>query len=125
MLKRIKSRHVLRAVALVLFALTILPAGYAGQSSDPNKNSKTAKQSTLAKDSMFTNYTFTSQEKLIKDTNFLRAILKYNPHDNHFGQLPCTKCHNSAKDGSSQVWCTSCHIGFKVPKGWSAYPDLK
>jgi hypothetical protein len=125
MLKQIEGRHALRAVAVVLFALTIVSAGYAGQSLKPDKSSAQAKQSASAKDSMFANYTFTSQEKLIKDTNFLRTTLRYNPHDNHFGQLPCTKCHNSAKDGSSQVWCTSCHIGFKVPKGWSAYPDLK
>lgn len=44
----------------------------------------------------------------------------YNPHDSHYGQLECYRCHSMAE--APEFWCTSCHGGLMIPAGWTAAP---
>lgn len=44
----------------------------------------------------------------------------YNPHDSHYDELDCYTCHSM--HGQSEMFCTSCHDGLKVPDGWTAAP---
>jgi hypothetical protein len=118
---RIKRPKLSKVTVLIASVLMIVSLGYA-QAAKPKGAGAPAKGRPI--ENAASNYKFTSQAQLIKDTNSLRKELGYNPHDNHFGTLMCTKCHDHAGKGNSQVWCTSCHIGMKIPKGWSAAPVL-
>lgn len=72
-----------------------------------------------------------SYEKLGTSTEGLIDVLGYNPHASHYGYnqydgtytedlLDCTDCHSN--HGTSQLWCSQCHVGFLLPDGWDAKP---
>jgi fumarate reductase flavoprotein subunit len=42
----------------------------------------------------------------------------FNPHYSHYGELNCYTCHRVHQ--TSELFCTSCHMEMKVPKGWKA-----
>ncbi len=71
---------------------------------------------------VYRSYTFTGQDALVADTDYLVGELGYNPHDSHLGALLCAKCHEAGDDGSNRLYCSSCHIGIAEPEGWEAYP---
>ena len=113
-LKLVSRRFILLIGAVALMSITLAACS----------NSEASQETTApASQSAYSSYTFTTMEQLYEDTASVAERLGYDPHNSHYGSLSCTTCHESAEDGSSQMWCSSCHVGFKLPdEGWTDYP---
>lgn len=107
----------------VLLAASLCISLAACSPSSQSSNSTADAKPTAVVNEVYASYAFTDWNQLIEDTDYLHEELGYNPHDSHYGEMSnCMKCHDAGEDGSSEVWCTSCHVGFEVPSGWGSTP---